>query len=120
MMLIALVEFAIYADDPRFFLADGSINRAMAEEVVLRMGFEQLPVVVGSLLLAAGAAIVISTGNTFLMVTSTNVTRDIFQAYFVRNANPSQIVWIQRACRSSESLFPWIPTTSQYPRWWFR
>lgn len=98
MMLIALVGFAIYADDPRFFLADGSVNRAMAEEIILRIGFEQLPVIVGSLLLAAGAAIVISTGNTFLMVTSTNVTRDIFQAFFYRNATSSQIVWIQRAC----------------------
>ncbi|MGY9106665.1 MAG: sodium:solute symporter family protein, partial [Alphaproteobacteria bacterium] len=98
MMLIALVGFAIYADDPRFFLADGSINRAMAEEIILRIGFEQLPVVIGSLLLAAGAAIVISTGNTFLMVTSTNVTRDIFQAFFYKNATATQILWIQRAC----------------------
>ena len=98
MMLIALVGFAIYADDPRFFLADGSVNRAMAEEIILRIGFEQLPVVIGSLLLAAGAAIVISTGNTFLMVTSTNVTRDIFQAFFYKDATQTQIVWIQRAC----------------------
>lgn len=98
MMLIALVGFAIYADDPRFFLPDGSINRAMAEEIILRIGFEQLPVIIGSLLLAAGAAIVISTGNTFLMVTSTNVTRDIFQAFFYKNATSSQIVWIQRSC----------------------
>ena len=56
------------------------------------------PAIVGSLLLAAGAAIIISTGNTFLMVTSTNVTRDIFQAFFYRNASSAQIVWIQRAC----------------------
>jgi SSS family solute:Na+ symporter/sodium/proline symporter len=98
MMLIALVGFAIYADDPRFFLADGSIDRAMAEEIILRIGFEQLPTIIGSLLLAAGAAIVISTGNTFLMVTSTNVTRDIFQAFFFKNATSSQVVWIQRAC----------------------
>ena len=98
MMLIALVGFAIYADDPRFFLADGSVNRAMAEEIILRIGFEQLPVIIGSLLLAAGAAIVISTGNTFLMVTSTNVTRDIFQAFFYKNATSSQIVWLQRGC----------------------
>ncbi|MFT5502265.1 MAG: SSS family solute:Na+ symporter [Woeseiaceae bacterium] len=97
MMLIALVGFAIYADDPRFFLADGSINRAMAEEVILRLGFEQLPTIIGSLLLAAGAAIIISTGNTFLMVTSTNVTRDIFQAFFYKNASSSQVVWLQRA-----------------------
>ena len=98
MMLIALVGFAIYADDPRFFLADGSVNRAMAEEIILRIGFEQLPVIIGSLLLAAGAAIIISTGNTFLMVTSTNVTRDILQAFFYKNARPAQIIWIQRIC----------------------
>jgi SSS family solute:Na+ symporter/sodium/proline symporter len=98
MIGVALVGFAIYADDPRFFLADGSLNRAMAEEIILRIGYEQLPTAIGALLLSAGAAILISTGNTFLIVTSTNVTRDIFQAYFFRNASPSQIVWIQRSC----------------------
>jgi len=98
MMAIALVGFAIYADDPRFFLADGSLNRGMAEEVILRIGYEQLPTLIGALLLAAGAAILISTGNTFLIVTSTNVTRDIFQAYFFRNARPRQVILIQRAC----------------------
>jgi solute:Na+ symporter, SSS family len=97
MMLIALVGFAIYADDPRFFLADGSVNRAMAEEIILRIGFEQLPVIIGSLLLAAGAAIIVSTGNTFLMVASTNVTRDILQAFCYRNAPEAHIVWMQRA-----------------------
>jgi SSS family solute:Na+ symporter/sodium/proline symporter len=98
MMLIALVGFAIYADDPRFFLADGSVNRAMAEEIILRIGFEQLPAVIGAVLFAAGAAIIISTGNTFLMVTSTNVTRDILQGFFFKDATQSQIVWMQRAC----------------------
>jgi SSS family solute:Na+ symporter/sodium/proline symporter len=98
MMLIALVGFAIYADDPRFFLADGSVNRTMAEEIILRIGFEQLPVIIGSLLLSAGAAIIISTGNTFLMVTSTNVTRDFLQAFFYKDARPTQIVWMQRIC----------------------
>ena len=98
MVSIALVGFGIYADDPRFFLADGSLNRGMAEEVILRIGYEQLPVMIGALLLAAGAAILISTGNTFLIVTSTNVTRDIFQAYFFRDARPRQLIWIQRAC----------------------
>ena len=96
MMAVALVGFAIYSDDPRFFLADGSINRPMAEEVILRIGYEQLPAIFGALLLAAGAAIIISTGNTFLMVTSTNVTRDIFQAFFFKDASSSQVVWLQR------------------------
>jgi SSS family solute:Na+ symporter/sodium/proline symporter len=97
MMLIALVGFAIYADDPRFFMSDGSVNRAMAEEIILRIGFEQLPTIIGSVLLAAGAAIIISTGNTFLMVTSTNVTRDIVQAFFYKDATETQVVWMQRA-----------------------
>jgi SSS family solute:Na+ symporter len=108
MMAIALVGFAIYSDDGRFFLADGSVNRAMAEEIILRIGYEQLPVAVGSILLAAGAAIIISTGNTFLMVTSTNVMRDIVQAFtgrsFDRDAEPTdrrgirerRLVWMQR------------------------
>jgi SSS family solute:Na+ symporter len=98
MILISLTGFAVYADDPRFFLGDGSINRAVAEEVILRIGFEQLPAAVGSLLMAAGAAILISTGNTFLIVTSTNVTRDIFQTFFVPQATAAQLVTIQRAC----------------------
>jgi SSS family solute:Na+ symporter/sodium/proline symporter len=98
MMLIALVGFAIYADDPRFFLADGSADRAMAEEIILRIGFEQLPVIVGSLLMAAAAAIILSTGNTFLMVASTNVTRDILQGFVAREAGARQVVWVQRTC----------------------
>src|SRR5690606_9627607 len=94
MMLIALVGFAIYADDPRFFLPAGSVNRAAAEEIILRIGFEQLPVVAGCVLMAAGAAIILSTGNTFLMVASTNVTRDILQGFFAREASESQVVWM--------------------------
>jgi SSS family solute:Na+ symporter/sodium/proline symporter len=62
------------------------------------LGFEELPVIVGSLLLAAGAAIIISTGNTFLMVASTNVTRDILQGFVARTASQTQVVWMQRAC----------------------
>ncbi len=96
MCTIAVVGYAIYADDPRFFLADGSINRSMAEEVILRIGYEQIPVFIGSLLLAGGVAIIISTGNTFLMVTSTNVARDIFQTFVFKDATSDQMVWIQR------------------------
>ncbi len=96
MCTIAVVGYAIYANDPRFFLADGSINRAMAEEIILRIGYEQMPPFLGSLLFAGGVAIIISTGNTFLMVTSTNVTRDIFQTFIYKNVSPKQIVTIQR------------------------
>ena len=96
MCLLAVVGFAIYAEDPRFFLADGSVNKAMSEEIILRIGFEQLPAAVGSLLFAGGAAIILSTGNTFLMVTSTNLSRDIIEKYFITDASEAKKLIIQR------------------------
>lgn len=84
MCLLALVGYAIYAKDSRFYHPDGSIIRSMAEEVILRIGYEQLPTYLGAMLFAAGIAIILSTGNTFLMVTSTNLNRDIIQKYFGR------------------------------------
>ncbi len=82
MCTLAVVGYAIYAHDQRFFLSDGSINRTMSEEIILRIGYEQLPAYAGSLIFAAGVAIILSTGNTFLMVASTNVTRDLLQGLF--------------------------------------
>lgn len=96
MCLLAVVGFAIYANDPRFFLADGSVNAPMSEEIILRIGFEQLPAFVGSLLFAGGAAIILSTGNTFLMVTSTNFSRDIVEKFFIKNPSEKKKLLIQR------------------------
>jgi len=96
MCLLAVVGFAIYSGDPRFFMADGSINGPMSEEIILRIGFEQLPAFVGSLLFAGGAAIILSTGNTFLMVSSTNLSRDIIEKYFIKQTKDKTRLVIQR------------------------
>lgn len=96
MCTIAVVGYAIYAEDARFFLADGSINRGMAEEIILRIGFEQIPAYAGSILFAAGMAIILSTGNTFLMVTSTNVTRDLIAKYIYKKSGSFNTIKIQR------------------------
>jgi SSS family solute:Na+ symporter len=90
MCAIAVVGYAIYSEDPRFFLADGSINRAMSEEIILRIGFEQVPALVGSMLFAAGVAIILSTGNTFLIVTSTNLSNDFLKPYFFKGSTDSK------------------------------
>ncbi len=95
MCVLAIVGFAIYSSDPRFIL-DGVINKPMSEEIILRIGFEQLPAAVGSLLFAGGAAIILSTGNTFLMVTSTNFSRDIVEKYFIKDASEKKKLIIQR------------------------
>jgi SSS family solute:Na+ symporter/sodium/proline symporter len=96
MCTIAVVGYAIYSSDSRFFFADGSINRAMSEEIILRIGFEKIPPIAGAFLLAAGVAIILSTGNTFLIVTSTNLTRDIYQTFINPNAEEKRIIFIQR------------------------
>jgi SSS family solute:Na+ symporter len=97
MCAIAVVGYAIYAEDSRFFLADGSINRAMSEEIILRIGFEQVPAIVGSMLFAAGVAIILSTGNTFLIVTSTNLYNDFLKPRFYKNeTNPKKAIRVQQ------------------------
>ncbi len=96
MCLLAVTGYAIYANDARFFLADGSVNAPMSEEIILRIGFEKLPAIIGSVLFAGGAAIILSTGNTFLMVTSTNVSRDIIEKYFIKQVSDKQKLLIQR------------------------
>ncbi len=90
MCTVAVVGYAIYSSDPRFFMPDGSINRAMSEEIILRIGFEQIPAFVGSMLFAAGVAIILSTGNTFLMVTSTNLSNDILKPYFFKSVTDAK------------------------------
>lgn len=96
MCAIAVVGFAIYSADPRFYMPDGSINAAMSEEIILRIGFEQLPPYLGSLLFAGGVAIILSTGNTFLMVASTNLSRDIFEKYLWKNLPSKKKILLQR------------------------
>lgn len=97
MCLLAIVGFAIYANDSRFFMPDGSINAPMSEEIILRIGFEKLPDLIGSVLFAGGAAIILSTGNSYLMVTSTNFTRDIVGKYFLTNASSKLKLMVQRS-----------------------
>ena len=96
MCAIAVVGFAIYSSDPRFYNPDGSINGGMSEEIILRIAFEQLPVYFGSLLFAGGVAIILSTGNTFLMVASTNISRDIFEKYIFKNLTGKKKILLQR------------------------
>lgn len=112
MCAIAVVGYAIYSSDPRFFLADGSIDRGMAEEVILRIGYEQIPVYAGALLFAAGVAIILSTGNTFLMVTSTNLTQDILKPYFFKTSKDSKkLVRIQQVSIVILGLLAYVMVT---------
>ncbi|MFW5947150.1 MAG: sodium:solute symporter family protein [Gemmatimonadota bacterium] len=72
------------------------IGRAASETVILHIARHGLPAVGGAILLAAGIAIVLSTGNTFMIVSSTNATRDIYQRFVNPDATEHQLLRLQR------------------------
>jgi len=88
--LLAIVGRAAFPD-----LVDQTsvVGRAA---VILYIARHGLPLVGGAILLAAAVAIVLSTGNTFLLVPSTNVSRDIYQRFINPNATEKQKVNLQR------------------------
>lgn len=71
-----------------------------SEQIILhaaRFGTQiGLPVAVGLLLICAAVAIITSTGNSFLLAPSTNLTRDIYQRFINPAASEKRIVWFQR------------------------
>ena len=93
---IAIIGSSKYIGDPAFTMSDGSFNSAATETIILHMARFDLPVFAGALLLAAAVAIILSTANTFLMIPSTNLTRDIYQRFINPNATDQKIIMLQR------------------------
>jgi Na+/proline symporter len=61
------------------------------------MAAKQLvPFPVGVLLLAAACAVVISTGMNYLLSPSTTIMRDIYQRFLKKDANPKNLVALQK------------------------
>jgi solute:Na+ symporter, SSS family len=91
--LLAIVGRAVYPD-----LAEQTsiVGRGASETVILYIARHGLPALVGALLLAAAIAIVLSTGNTFLLVPSTNVSRDIYERFINPTATDRQKLLVQR------------------------
>ena len=85
-----------YWHDAAFRTAAGGLDRASTETVLLHLAADKLPLAAGILLLIGAAAIIFSTANTFLMVPSTNLTRDIYQRFINPNAAGTSIIWFQR------------------------
>jgi solute:Na+ symporter, SSS family len=92
--LLAIVGRAVYPD---LMEQTTLIGRAGSETVILYIARHGLPVLLGALLLAAAVAIVLSTGNTFLLVPSTNVSRDIYERFISPTATEAKKIAVQRA-----------------------
>jgi solute:Na+ symporter, SSS family len=92
--LLAIVGRAVYPD---LIEQTSIVGRAASETVILFVARHGLPVLGGAILLAAAIAIVLSTGNTFLLVPSTNVSRDIYERFVNPKASERQKLNLQRA-----------------------
>ena len=92
--LLAIVGRAVYPD---LMEQTSVVGRAASETVILYIARHGLPLMGSAVLLAAAVAIVLSTGNTFLLVPSTNVSRDIYQRFVNPEASESKLINLQRA-----------------------
>lgn len=94
--LLAVVGAGKYWSLPPFRAADGTLDVAATETIILFLARHDLPVLAGCLLLGAGMAIIFSTANTFLISPSTNMARDVYQRFLHPAATEKQVVFFQR------------------------
>ena len=92
----ALFGAGLYWNDPAFRAADGTFNTGATETILLHLARHDLTPIFGILLLIGGVAIVFSTANTFLMIPSTNVARDIYQRFVNPQASEGTVIKVQR------------------------
>jgi len=91
--LIGVVGAAVY---PELASATWMGGRDASETVVLHLARNGLPMIGGAILLSSAIAIVLSTGNTFLLVPSTNVSRDIYERFINPEASEARKLSLQR------------------------
>jgi SSS family solute:Na+ symporter/sodium/proline symporter len=91
--LLAIVGRAAY---PNLMAETSILGRDASETVILYLARHGLPLFGSAVLLAAAVAIVLSTGNTFLLVPSTNASRDIFQRFVRPGASEKELINLQR------------------------
>ncbi len=92
-----LVETAIAS---LAIFANSYFNIVETEKIILHTARHStevgIPLVGGLLLICAAVAIIVSTGNSFLLTPSTNLTRDIYQRFINPDADQKRVVLIQR------------------------
>lgn len=100
----AIFGAASYWANPEFVTAGGADGFSFTpgqqrntETILLDLARTNLPVVAGCLLLAGAVAIIFSTANTFLMVPSTSLARDVYQRFINPKVSERGIIAFQRA-----------------------
>jgi len=93
--ILAFSHFNSLDPSSAFFLGVEESERVILHAA--RFGTEiGIPLAGGLLLICAAVAIITSTGNSFLLAPSTNLTRDIYQRFINPDAGEKKIVTFQR------------------------
>lgn len=93
---LAVIGSAKYLTLPPFVGEGGLLDKATTETIILHVARFDLPQWAGVLLLCAAVAIILSTANSYLMIPSTNITRDFYQRFVNPNVSQQRIVLFQR------------------------
>jgi Na+/proline symporter len=105
-----VIGIAVYSSVYNTEHALGWDGRAL----VLNAARYMVPGPVGVLLLAAACAVVLSTGMNYLLSSSSNVVRDIYQGMINPNADPMRMIAMQKAfiviMGFCAFLMIWVPT----------
>ncbi len=91
--LLAIVGRSAYPALPQSGTVQGL---AGSETVILQVARNGLPALGGALLLAACVAIVLSTANSFMVVASSNFTRDVYHRFLAPGASERRLLLVQR------------------------
>jgi SSS family solute:Na+ symporter len=93
---LAVIGSSKYLTLSPFSNPDGSLDKAATETIILQLARFDLPLIAGMVLLCAAVAMMLSTATSFLMIPSTNVTRDIYQRFINPQISQTAIVRFQR------------------------
>jgi SSS family solute:Na+ symporter len=73
------------------------LNTGESEAIVIRVALDVLPTILGMLLLAGGAAIIVSTATSMLLTPATNLMRDVYQRFINPQVTSRQVLTYTRA-----------------------
>jgi len=88
-----------------------ALYQTRTDSINLFTAFQLLPPWAGVMLLMGGMAIILSTGNSFLMAASTAFVRDIWQRFLRPDADQKEIVWVQRLTMIALAVFAVLQLT---------
>jgi SSS family solute:Na+ symporter len=78
------------------------------DTAVLSVALGSMPFVIGAPLLAAAVAFIITTGDSYLLSCSTNVTHDFYVRFFNPEASQKKRLWITRAVVLCLGVLAWV------------